>query len=202
MQGVPDGVVSGPKCVYPWGFCKLQGLCFTRTAKQGPGRAGEKRPGCSPSCPFGRPLLFSRLLAPSRALAWPARDDLPKRVHGWTWDCHGQVGWYGEAGLWLERLRSRLHCRRPPSPHALFQKQLQAVWPSLTFELASAVAWKSCFAAASAKESSHLCSGEQLREPNVTKVGSDGCSSRIARSRNRTLLRLAAMDAPPVYRMR
>ena len=134
--------------------CKVS--AFTRTVNQSPGRAGEKRPGCSPSCPFGRPSPFSRVLAPPRALAWPARDDLTTRVHGWAWDCHGQVGWYGDAGLWLERLRSRLHCRRPPSPHALLQKQLQAVWPSLTFELASAVAWRSCFEEASANESSHL----------------------------------------------
>ena len=57
MQGVPDGVVSGPKCMYPWACCKLQGLCFTRTAKQSPGGAGEKRPGCSPSCPFSYRML-------------------------------------------------------------------------------------------------------------------------------------------------
>ena len=37
-----------------------------------------------------------------------------------------------------------------------------------------------------------------LQEPNVTKVGSDGCSSRIGCAGNRTLLRLAAMNAPPV----
>ena len=32
----------------------------------------------------------------------------------------------------------------------------------------------------------------------LTQVGSDGCSSRIGCPRNATLLRLAAMDAPPV----
>ena len=41
-------------------------------------------------------------------------------------------------------------------------------------------------------------SGVPRQEPNVTKVGSDGRSSRIACSTNQTLLRLAAMDAPPV----
>ena len=125
-KGSPTGLFRG-QTVRTRGVsatCKVSAV--TRTAKQSPGRAGEKRSGCSPSCPFGRPSPFSRLLAPPRALVWPAR------VHGWIWDCHGQVGWYVEAGTWLVRHRPRLLCRRPPSPHALFQKQLQAVWPSLT----------------------------------------------------------------------
>ena len=52
MQVFPDGVVSGPKSVYPWGFCKLQGFCFTRTAKQSPGRAGEKKAVLQPILPI------------------------------------------------------------------------------------------------------------------------------------------------------
>ena len=103
-KGSPTGLFGAKLCA-PVGvsaICKVS--LFTRTAKQRPGRPGKKWPGCSPSCRFGRPSPFSRLLAPPRALAWPARDGLPKRVHGWTWDCRGQVGWYGEAGLWLERL--------------------------------------------------------------------------------------------------
>ena len=52
-------------------------ILLTKTAKQSPGPAGERRKGCTPSCPFGRPSPFSRLLAPLRVQAWTKRGGEP-----------------------------------------------------------------------------------------------------------------------------
>ena len=124
-------VVSGPTCAYPRGFCNLQGLCFHSNSQAESWSSWRKEAGLQPILPIRASLAVFKASSTAASLGLANTRRLAKTCT-LPWDCHGQVGWYGEAGLWLEKRRSPLHCRRPPSSTALFQAQLQAVWPSLT----------------------------------------------------------------------
>ena len=56
------GLVRGQTVHAPEVSALAKVALLTRRAKQSPGPAGERRQGCSPSCPFGQPSPLSRLL--------------------------------------------------------------------------------------------------------------------------------------------
>ena len=161
MQGVPDGIVSGPVCV-PMGFQIARFLLHSNSQAES-WSSWRKEAGLQPILPIrASPAVFKA----SSTAASPGLASTRRLAKTCTWL---DLGLPRPSRLvrrsWpLARETSLSVALSPPTiTTCSFQKQLQAVWPSLTFELASAVAWRSCFEAASAKESLHICSGEQLR---------------------------------------